>query len=391
MVNKPKKILLTGGRSTIALELARQFKASGHTVYVADCKKLHICRFSNSIKKSFSTPSPRYYPDEFIEKLIQIIEENDIDLLIPTCEEIMYISGHLESFPKSCQVFCSSFDIIHELHSKWLFNQKVESIGLTVPKTQLVRNQEDLNRVDIAPPYVLKATYSRACQNLVLVEPNTNQPHIAFEPYNPWVAQKWIDGEKYCTYSVVHNGKIHAQAIYPVRFTVDGSSCITFEAIRHEKIFEWVTHFMEATKFTGQVAFDFIQQNDGSLYAIECNPRATHGLHMYTLEDKLPQAFFGENETVIKPKLGTQRQLAIGMAAFGWRQVNRKSDLPPFHKIFFNVKDVVFSKQDPKPFISMSFIFPMYWLTSKKYGISIAEAYTHDMEWNGDRLTTNQP
>jgi len=379
-----KRILLTGARATIALELARQFKSQGHRVYASDCNSLHICRFSNSVEKSFKTPSPRYQPDEFIRSLVNIVQEYQIDMLIPTCEEIMFISGHLDRFPKSCRVFSAPFEMIHELHSKWLFCQKTKELGFDTPGTQLIEKPEDVASIHINTPYVLKATYSRACQNLVFVGPDAIPPPIPVQPSNPWVAQEWIEGKKYCTYSIVHKGKLTAHATYPVAFTVDGSSCITFEAVDHKPILEWVTHFLAKMEFTGQVAFDFIEKKNGRLFAIECNPRATHGLHLFSIADNLPSAFFDTADHVVQPKAGTRKQLAIGMVAFGWREVNRKAELIPFRKKFFSTQDVVYSRQDRKPFFAMSLLFPMYWVKSKQYGITIAEAFTHDMEWNGD-------
>jgi len=379
-----KNILLTGGRATIALELARQFHAQGHNVYVTDCNRLHICRYSNTVRKSFKTPSPRYEPDEFIRSLVHIIEDHQIDLLIPTCEEIMFISGYLDRFPKFCKVFCSSFEMIHELHSKWLFCQKTNELGFNPPKTQLIETSEDVSKIHIDTPYVLKATYSRACQNLVFVGPDATPPPIPVAHSNPWVAQEWIEGKKYCTYSIALEGKLTAHTTYPVAFTVDGSSCITFEAVAHEPIFNWVKDFLAKIKFTGQVAFDFIEKKNGKLFAIECNPRATHGLHLFSIMDNLPAAFFNISDHVIQPEVGTQKQLAIGMMAFGWREVNRRQELSSFRKKFFKTKDVVFCRKDPKPFFAMSFLFPMYWVKSKQYGITIAEAFTREMEWNGD-------
>ena len=379
-----KNILLTGARATIALELARQFNAQGHSVYVTDSSNLHVCRFSNAVKKSLKTPSPRYAPEEFIRTLVHLVEEYQIDMLIPTCEEIMFISGHLDRFPKSCQVFCSSFEQIHELHSKWLFCQRTIELGFDTPKTQLISTPEEVAKIQIPTPYVLKATYSRACQNLAFVGPDAIPPPIPVVPSNPWVAQEWIEGKKYCTYSIAHEGKLTAHATYPVAFTVDGSSCITFEAVAHDPILNWVKEFLAKINFTGQVAFDFIEKKSGRLFVIECNPRATHGLHLFSTGGDLPSAFFNTADHVIQPKVGTHKQLAIGMAAFGWRDVNRKPELVPFHKKFFKAQDVVFTKQDPKPFFAMSFLFPMYWIKSKQYGITIAEAFTRDMEWNGD-------
>ncbi len=386
MKDTSKNILLTGARATISLELSRHFKAEGHKVYASDCNWFHICRFSNSIEKSFKTPSPRFQTLEFIQSLVNIVELYDIDLLIATCEEIMFISDYLDHFPKSCTVFCPTFDVIHQLHSKWLFCKKLEQLGFDCPKTELIEAPGDVNKIRIPTPYVLKATYSRACQNLAFVPPDAKPPSIPVSATNPWVAQEWIDGTKYCTYSIAIDGKLMAHTTYPVAFTVDGSSCITFEALEHRRIKDWVAKFLEKTKYTGQIAFDFIEKKNGKLYAIECNPRATHGLHLFSLKHNLARAFLNQSPHTVEPLPGTRKQLAIGMAAFGWRHINKRPGLQPFRKEFFKIQDVVFARSDPVPFFAMSFLFPMYWYKSKKHGIKLAEAFTYDMEWNGDQI-----
>ena len=56
-----KNILLTGGRSMIALEMARLLHASGHRVIVAETDPWHVCRFSNAISNAilFLVPGSR--------------------------------------------------------------------------------------------------------------------------------------------------------------------------------------------------------------------------------------------------------------------------------------------------------------------------------------------
>lgn len=62
---KPKKkstaslnILLSNGRFPVSIDLARQLKLAGHNVYVVDPMHCHVCKFSNSVKKSYQVPAP---------------------------------------------------------------------------------------------------------------------------------------------------------------------------------------------------------------------------------------------------------------------------------------------------------------------------------------------
>ena len=77
-------ILLTGGRAPVTLELARLFSGAGHRVFVADSLPHHLCSYSRSVFKNFLVPPPRFDPTGFIDALVDIIETEKIDLLIPT-------------------------------------------------------------------------------------------------------------------------------------------------------------------------------------------------------------------------------------------------------------------------------------------------------------------
>ena len=77
-----KKILITFARSFLALELARQLDAAGHSVYMVDSVSCYVARFSNAIKKSFKVPSPRFNAEGYISSLVKIVEEQGIDFLL---------------------------------------------------------------------------------------------------------------------------------------------------------------------------------------------------------------------------------------------------------------------------------------------------------------------
>lgn len=252
-----KKFLLTGARSIATLDLARQLKDSGHEVFSADTIKWHFCNFSNAVKKNFVVPSPRLNTEAFIDALVKIVEKEKIDFLIPTYEEILYTSQSMHKFPKSCQVFSSSFDTLKNLHNKWFFYKKLISYGFDAPETDLIKDHADLQKLSFKGPYALKASYSRSSQRMFKVEPNSQLPQIEIKKGNPWIAQKWLSGKKFCTYSICHNGKVIAHTTYPVQFAIDGNSCMNFKSVEHQGILDWIQKFVGLENFTGQVGFDF--------------------------------------------------------------------------------------------------------------------------------------
>lgn len=387
-MHTPKKILITFARSFLALEVARHWHQAGHQVFVVDSLNQHVSRYSNAVTKNFKLPSPRFDSEAYIDGLINIVKQENIDLLIPVYEEISYISKALKRFPTSCEIFCPSFDLYHELQNKWLFQEKLRVMGFETLKSSLIQTPQDLKTHDFITPFAIKPCYSRASQKVQKVIPNQAiSATIEIDPYNPWIAQEWATGKKFCTYSICHAGKIFAHGIYPVNYAIDGNSCLTFKAIEHPPILEWIKKFVSKTNYTGQIAFDFIETDDNRLFAIECNPRATSGLLLFSGTDRLDQAFLGMNPEIITPKLGTRRQIAMGMLLYGWRkQAKPNNHLKGFLKDFFSTKDVIFKAKDPKPFLFKPLVFANLWIKSRKLGLKIPNFFTHDHDWDGEPL-----
>lgn len=385
MTVKVKKFLLTGGRSTSTLDLARQLHASGHRVFSADTSQWHVCSVSNAIQKNFVIPSPRFATKASIQALVDIVNLEKIDFLVPTYEEILYIAKYKDLFPKHCCVFSDSFETLRNLHNKWLFFCRQQIHGIKAPQTVLITSSEELKDVPFKKPYVLKACYSRASQSVIKVDPALPHPDIAMEAHNPWIAQEWLEGKKFCTYSICVKGIVQAHAIYPVQFAIDGNSCLNFEAVEHLEILQWIQNFAALENFTGQVGFDFFEMPDGTLYAIECNPRATNGLMLFKAQDRIDQAFSPDIPFPIYPKLGNSKQIAIGMLLYGWKSAYKEKTMLKYVKTLFKTPDAVFNWKDLKPFLSSPIIFCSYIYQSMKLRLNLPSLFTYDYNWDGDK------
>lgn len=380
-----KRILITFARSFLTLELARQFKAHGHTIIVADSLHAPLSSFSNAVEKVFRTPSPRFHPTEYTQALIDIVVKEKIDLLVPIYEEITYISKGAHLFPTSCEIFCPSFSLYEQLQNKWLFQQKLQELDIPTLKYFLVKDEKDLLQQPLKE-YALKPCHSRASQFVYKISPSSPPPALCYEPHNPWIAQEWATGKKFCTYSVCYQGTVNAHSAYPVSYAIDGNSCIIYESINHPKIHQWISNFVKKINFTGQIAFDFIEPAENKLYAIECNPRATSGLLLFRPQDRLDRAFFNTLEEPILPPTTRRQQVAMGMLMYGWRKSAKKNNkLSDYLKTLFTTKDVIFRLNDLKPFLLEPLIFGKLWFKSKKLGLSIPDFYTYDHDWNGEK------
>ena len=391
-----KSILLTGGRAPVTLELARMFAQVGHRVIVAESMLVHLCRYSRWVAKNYIVPPPNQAQQGYIDALVKIIQSEHIDLLIPTCEEIFFVARGLERLKEFCTVFAAPIDEIQRLHNKWTFNQLVHESGLPAPRTQLLCSQADLQNYlgqqrQSFMPCVLKLAYSRFATQVHIIDDQRQferlPSDLAISESSPWLAQEKIEGQAFCSYSIAHKGKLIAHALYPQTFTSGQlGACIHFQAVMQPDIDEWVRHFLEHSQFSGQIAFDFIISADKTVYALECNPRATSGAHLFQSSEQLEQAFLCPDQVqdTIRPQAGTQAMIAVAMLIYGPAVIFRSWTF--FQRWLYAIthaRDVIFERADPRPFLAQPLILWYNWRSSRQHKRSMLANSTYDIEWNG--------
>lgn len=385
---KLKKILITGTRAPCALEIARHFHFSGHEVISAESLRYPLCRSSRCVKQSIFVPPPRQDQQGYIKALAQIIKNHKIDLLIPTCEEIYTIAKFQDQLKCLCDVFCDDFDKLIRLHDKWRFIEWAKDLSLKTPVTWKLESKQDLETLILSNlPFdiILKPVFSRfALEIHRIYKSNPQLPEIAISKKRPWVAQQLLEGAAFCTYSVVREGRIMAHANYPVKIRAGQGACVYFEHSDQKQIQDWVEEFVDKIKFSGQIAFDFIQDSTGIFYPIECNPRATSGVHLFEPDQCFERVFLPECHQRIIPKLSTKKMVGLAMLFFGVPTLRKFHCLKKWFYSFFMAKDVLFNWKDLGPFFYQFITFFNIWKIAKCTSKSLLEASTHDIEWNGE-------
>jgi predicted ATP-grasp superfamily ATP-dependent carboligase len=379
-------ILLTGGRAPATLELARAFHKAGHIVFMAESLRGHLSQPSNAITKNFLVPPPRQQTSAFISALKTIITENKIELLIPTCEETFYTAMGRGQFP--CAVFVEPIEKLNLIHNKWTFTLKAIEYDLSIPETILVANQDDLlHAFAYWRELVIKPIYSRfATRTAILPTLKHALATLTFE--SAWIAQSYIAGTPICTYSIVHNGHITAHTAFRSDFTTGRGAAIAFQHIDHQAVYNWVKTFVEANQFTGQIAFDFMETPDGQIFALECNPRATSGIHLLASSSKFTESFFNSSQDCITPSGNHSYMLSSAMLIYGIPASIFNRKFIEWLSTFFSSNDVIFNIKDIKPFLLQFRSILSYLKLARQHHITALEASIFDIEWNGEAKTT---
>lgn len=384
-------ILLTGGRAPATLELARSFHAQGHRLFVAESLPSSLTAASNATSAGFVVPPPRQQPAAFAQALADIVRKEKIDLLIPTCEEIFYVAMAREKLAGLCRVFVEPIERLLLLHDKWKFIQTAQEMGLPVPETLRIETESDLHTAfERWPRLVLKPVYSRfASRTLILPPASTSFASLCAGPASAWVAQEYLAGQPLCTYSVAHAGRLTSHAAYPSIFTAGQwtagrGATIHFQHVDHPASQAWVRRFVEAFGFSGQIAFDFIE-TDGTVRAIECNPRATSGIHLLAAAPSFSESFFDPAMDCLFPPAQPAPMLGAAMLLYALPTALRKRALRRWWQAFHSGRDVIFRWDDMRPTLaqwqSILHFIGLGW----RHRISALEASTQDIEWNGER------
>lgn len=375
---KTVTVLLTLGRLPKALELARALKGAGCRVLVADPFAFHLCRASKAVDRSFQTPSPHSHQEHYLACLLEIAEREKVDLILPVSEEALHVSLLKNRLPDGTHLFALPNEVLQGLHDKYTFSKIAENAGLNVPETHLASDVL-ASELAAAVPTVLKPRLGCSGQELRMLMPDTlpDQRKGTAEA----IIQKRIFGREVSTLSLCRDGEVLAHVTYEGNVFA-GTVAVCFQRVEDlHQVEQWVTDFARAGNYSYFLAFDFIVDDDGRPWPLECNPRLTSGIHFMKPAD-VAEAIIGF-DTAAKVGLKAEKRFQEGhttlLQVYG--NVFRPKRALHHLRAMLSARDVLWSIADPAPFPLMT---PYSWPVLKQvmfHGKSFGEAATRDIAW----------
>lgn len=380
------RVLILGGRAPVALDHARRFASQGWTVYVADSISCRLSAWSRLVRRAFRVPSPRDELSKFAVELARIITTEGIDLVLPTCEEVFYLSRIRHVLPASCNVFVAPFEQLRELHSKWTFLQLAKDCGVSVPVSARVDSLNVAREWANGRPVVLKPEFSRFGVHVRIYARGIPANAPALPALGSWVVQEFQRGSEICSYSVAVEGQLRAHVSYRPSYRLASSSSYYFDPVTMPRIENFVERFVSRIGFTGQISFDWIEGIDGDLAVLECNPRAISGVHLYGAHEALPAVISGQSTTRIAPVERGARMLAGVMLAVGLPSALRKSQFGKWHADWSRATDVLAVAGDSRPYAGALMDMASFLCLAIRNRSTLRAAATRDIEWDGEAL-----
>ncbi|MGO1072983.1 ATP-grasp domain-containing protein [Lysobacter sp. CA199] len=355
-------------------------------MHVADSVPCRLTAWSRSVERAHRLPPPRSEAAAFVSALARIATDERIDLIVPTCEEVFTLSRYRSALPASVRVLADDFETLKALHSKRRFLELARDCGAHVPDSQAVTTLEQARAWADGRPLVLKPEYSRFGVHVRL------HPHGLPDDAPPlgldqtWVAQRFCVGTELCSYSIADRGRVLAHSVYRPAYRLNRSSSFYFEPQPTPAIRGFVERLVRKIEFTGQISFDWIVGDDGSATVLECNPRATSGVHLFAPGDGLPAALMGQASQCIEPGSARPKMLAAVMLSAGWLQALRHRRAGQWWRDVRRADDVLSIAGDRLPPLGGFADIAAFAGIALRSGCSLREAATRDIEWDGEEL-----
>jgi len=379
-------VLILGGRAPAALDHARRFAHQGWTVTIGDSIPCRMSGWSRSVTSTVTLPSARFASRAYVDGLSHAIRTHRIDLVVPTCEEVFYLSRYRALLPESARVAVGVFDTMDTLHSKWRFLEAAQGCGAVVPESACVDTLEQARSWAGTDPVVLKPEYSRFGVHVRLHPNGIPADAKPFDVPGRWVVQRFCHGRELCSYSVIDRGRLLAHVTYRPSYRLQASSSFFFEACPSPAIQKFVDMFARKMDYTGQLSFDWIEADNGNAQVLECNPRAISGVHLFGLDDALPAALAGAATDCVVPANHAARMISAVMLVAGGAQALRDSRVGLWWQDFRRGVDVIAAPRDPLPFFGGLLDFGSYARLAVQNRCNLRQAATCDIEWDGDPL-----
>ncbi len=186
------KILVTSSRMPYAVGMVRKLAEAGHTVYASDAYELAPGSHSKYLAGHFVTGSPRDATEQFVDDVERIATENEIELIVPSFEEVFYLATQRDRLEKVTRLYAPPFETLARVHDKATFQALTDKLGIRTPETLVARSDDELREhIERFPRYFARAAFSRGGVAL-LTNTGPLAGHVAIDDCHPTPESPWL-------------------------------------------------------------------------------------------------------------------------------------------------------------------------------------------------------
>ncbi|MDP3287309.1 MAG: ATP-grasp domain-containing protein, partial [Methyloversatilis sp.] len=381
-------VLITLGRLPKGLDLVRSFHRLGWRVIVAEPFRWHLSAMSNAVARRYTVTAPALSRERYLDELRDIVLKEGVDLVVPVSEEIMHASHLAGRLPVGVQLFAMPPEVLMPLHDKLQFIGRCRDYGVAAPATCALGTPGAADLAQ-AGDHIVKPVYSCSGRGVRFRRQGEALPEVT--PGQPAIVQRWVKGNVLSTFSIAAAGQPLVTVVYRGA-VMSGTVSVCFERVteddpQHRPVIDWVSRFIAAAGFTGFISFDLVVDADGQAHGIECNPRATSGLHFVDPDDLAravvaPDGVLDGTQPVRFRKQSLLQQFYPCLTEVQKSMFSPKAFGPDFRRNlarFVRARDVTWQWRDPLPFITMPLTASQIIWLSIRSGATFGEVATLDV------------
>ena len=379
-------VLVTDGHFRKTLAVVRSLGRRGISVTVGERTLFNTSFFSKYCVKRLVYPSPRRFPNQFIDFLLKEIKENHYDCLFPMEEETLLLMAKYHS-EISQYTYLLSPDLkkIEFARDKKNLMHFAETHGIPTPKTFQIPPSLTLplkgggegggaDLYSIPIPAVIKPRISSGSFGIVYVKrqedliPSYQSVHGQY-PFP--IIQEWIpDGEGTFGLSALFDEASNIKAAFVHKklrmYPVQGGPSTLREGVEHPQIMELGLSLLKSLNWVGVGMVEFkVDPRDGIPKLMELNPRFWGSLQLAIVSGVdfpyliLKMARRESFEPILNYTVGKRcRWLLLGDILHFLNNPHRFHLHPSFFQFFDpNTSYDIISKDDPFPVIGSAATF----------------------------------
>ncbi len=285
------RVILTYGRSLMALVIARSLAQRGVEVIGCDDVDLTVCGFSRHVRETFIVAPWRSQPERFLDDLEAAVRryaprDGRPYVLMPVFAEIELIARRRHRFEPAITVAAPLWESISLVTPKDHFAQLVEREHLPAPRTWIIPNRPALE--ELAPqmtyPLIVKPSDGAGGRGVSLAptkeEAMATVMALGFSPMP--LFQVPVPGQDYCVAVLANEGRLEAIMAYRnlTTFPRKAGAGAVRETVDAEPFREAAQKVLAATAWTGLAEIDFRWTGDlaDQPQIIEVNARFWAGI-----------------------------------------------------------------------------------------------------------------
>ncbi len=288
---QPGRVILTYGRSLMALVIARSLAERGVEVIACDDVGLTVCSFSRSVQETFTVAPWDREPEQFLQDLEAAVLEyapNDGRpyVLMPVFREIDLIARNRARFEPAIKIAAPNIQSIELVTPKHHLARLAEEAGLDAPRSWRPTSHAALRKLTSSLPFplILKPVDGAGgrgvarCETAQEIEAHADK--LGFD--EPPLLQECIEGEDYCVAVLAREGALKAIMAYRnvTTFPRQAGAGAVRETVDAAPFRETAEKLLAETAWDGVAQLDFRWSGDAKTKPklIEVNARFWAGI-----------------------------------------------------------------------------------------------------------------